>query len=261
MATSDLEARVARIEKHLSSFKPLTDTIPPTPKPTDPNPPSSGKVLDILPDLKNWTIMVPAFKSGSTTSPDNNYPAKILNRYPQFLYVENGGVVFRAPANGAHSPNSKYCRTEAREMADTNWTKAAWTSAGPRSLECDLAIDTSHLTARRRINGMQIHDGGDDVCQIMFHETDGLGLMHKDGQAWESIDPEYDGQRFTCKIEVDEDALGVFYNGTLAVAVPKKGTGWYWKLGCYNQSGGASEYKEPETAYGKVTVWGFKATS
>jgi hypothetical protein len=225
------------------------------PGPGEPHP------SDVL-DLRHWTIMLP---TGSQGDPDNLYvigqsiPNTLFTRYD--VDSDDDGVVFRCPANGFHSPNSKYPRTEARQMADAKWTKAAWSSSGSHSLEAELAIDASHLSARKRVNGLQIHDGGDDVCQIMRHETKGLGLMHSDGKAWESIDPGYgDGVRFTCKILAEKDRLKVFYNGELKVDIPKKGTGWYWKMGAYLQSGGASEHKEPAGAYGEVTIWRYAIT-
>jgi hypothetical protein len=207
---------------------------------------------DVL-DLRNWTVMLP---TGTQGDPDNEY---IIGRsIPNTLFVEDGAVVFRTDVvNGVHSPNSKYARTEAREMADANWTKASWTSAGPRWIEADLAIDASHLSTRKRINGVQIHDGGDDVCQVMLHETQGLGLMHNDGKTFESIDPSYRGERFTCRVEVNANRIQVRYNGRVAVDIPETGTGWYWKVGCYSQTGGASEFREPAGSYAEVKVWSF----
>lgn len=215
-------------------------------------PPSTGgpHPSDVL-DLRSWTVMLP---TGGQGDPDNLY--LIGQSIPGVFFVRDGGVVCRAPADGVHSPNSKYPRTELRQMANDDWTKAAWPSLAGHSLEAELAIDTRGLAARRRINGLQIHDGGDDVCQIMCHETDGLGLMHSDGNAWESIDPNYvDGTRFTCKITAEGDRIQVDYNGARVVDIPKKGSGWYWKAGCYLQTGGASEHHEPAGATGEVVIW------
>lgn len=226
-------------------------------EPREEEPPSTGGThpSDVL-DLRHWTVMLP---TGSQGDPDNEY---VLGRsIPNTLFVRDGGVVFRCPANGFHSPNSKYARTELRQMADDDWTKAAWSSTGSHSLEAELSIDASHLTARRRINGLQIHDGGDDVCQIMRHETLGLGLMHADGKAWEPIDPGYvDGTRFTCKITAEKHRILVDYNGRRAVDISKSGSGWYFKAGAYLQSGGASEHREPDSAHGEVVIYRLATT-
>lgn len=221
-------------------------------------PPTGGQHPSDILDLSKWTIMLPTGKQGD---PDNEY---VIGRsIANTLFVGPArGVVFRAKANGFHSPNSNYARCEARQMADDDWTKAAWSSSGDHSLECVLSLDASHLVTRKRLNGMQIHDGGDDVCQIMRHETQGLGFMHKDGKEFIPIDPGYvDGTKFTCKIHVKSNKIMVYYNGELKVQVDKSGTGWYWKFGCYNQSGGAKkEFPEPDSAYGEVIVYSYTMT-
>jgi poly(beta-D-mannuronate) lyase len=231
-------------------------------EPDEEPPPATGAHPSDVLDLRHWTIMLP---TGAQGDPDNRYV--IGETIPNTLFVrydvdsDDDGVVFRAPADGFHSPKSKYARCEAREMRDDDWTKAAWSSKGPRSLECDLAIDARGLTKRRRINGMQIHDGSDDICQIMRHESQGLGFMHNDGKSFLPIDPLYvDGTRFTCKITVQDNRIKVDYNGRRVVDVPKTGSGWYWKFGCYLQTGGASEHKEPASAFGEVVVYRYELT-
>lgn len=238
---------------------PGDDEDPDEEEPEDPPTGGDGTRPDEVLDLRLWTVMLPEMKPDGDT-PKNDY-AKKWGSIPDVFFVDDDAVVFRTPANGDHSKNSKYARTEAREMISTDWDEAAWSSKGPRSLTCDLAIDASRLTRRKRINGMQIHDGGDDVCQVMRHETQGLGLMHSDGKKWEPIDPDYrDGQRFTCTLSVEGDRIRVDYNGRRVVDIPKKGSSWYYKFGCYLQSGGASEHVEPEGAFGEVVVWSYELT-
>lgn len=231
---------------------PGVELPPGEPEPQPGEPPQPSDVLD----LRNWTIMLP---TGSQGDPDNEY---VIGRsIPNTLFVDpaDGAVVFRTDVvNGVHSPNSKYPRTEAREMADGDWTKASWNSTEGHWLEADLAADTSHLSTRARTNAIQIHDGSDDVMQVMRHERDGLGVMHSDGKAWESIDPTYrDSQRFKCKVHAVGNRIKVYYNGALAVDIPKTGSGWYFKIGCYAQTGGSSTFVEPAGSYAQVKVWSF----
>lgn len=214
-------------------------------------PPTSGgpHPSDVL-DLRHWTVMLPVGKQGD---PDNDY--MIGKSIPNVFFVRDGGVVFRTPAGGVHSPNSKYARTELRQMADDDWTKAAFDSSGDHSLEAELSLDASGFSKRKRLNGLQIHNGGDDVCQIMRHETDGLGFMHKDGDEFIPIDPDYvDATRFKCKIEAKNDRIKVWYNDKLAVNVEKSGSGWYWKAGCYNQTD-VPNYGEAPDACGEVVIY------
>ena len=229
---------------------------PPAPVIT-PTPGTGRHPTDVLPELKTWTVMLP---TGSQGDPDNDYMVgrSVANT---FFVGSDGGVVFRADANGVHSGGSLYARSEGRQMKDANWNKAAWSSSGNHTLECVLAFDTSHLKFRR-VNGMQIHDGGDDVCQIMRHESLGLGFMHNDGKTFVSIDPNYqDGTKVRVKIEAAANVINVYYNGVKKVSVPKSGSGWYWKVGCYNQTGGAKvERPEPEGNYGEVRVYSLVTT-
>lgn len=253
------EGLVSVFTDRVTLYVPAAGEAPPDeePDPGEEEPPPTGGThpLDVL-DLRNWTIMQP---TGSQGDPDNAYCTRTNHCG---LFVRGGGVVFRCPADGFHSPNSKYARREARQMRDASWTKAAWSSSGDHSLECDLAIDSSHLTGQRpRINAMQIHDGGDDVCQLMHHESGALGLMHDDGDSFEVIDPHYvNGTRFTCKIHAVNNRIIVTYNGVQALSIPKTGSGWYWKKGCYLNTGGASEFTQPPGAYGEVIVYRYTLT-
>jgi hypothetical protein len=107
---------------------------------------------------------------------------------------------------------------------------------------------------------MQIHDGGDDVGQVIYDATEGLGLSHDDGDSWELIDPRLPGrERFTCRIvtvprpDEDADRVQVFYNDRQVVDIPKRGRGWCDKFGCYLQT--APKWGEVPAATGEVIVW------
>jgi hypothetical protein len=223
-----------------------------------PAPPASTRQLpiDVLPELRNFTIMLP---TGNQGDPDNEYAVK-WGVIPNVLFVRDGGVVFRANAGGFHSKGSHFPRAEARQMADDKGTKGLWASTGPKSIECELSLDTSKLVKRKRLNGMQIHAGTDDVCQIMLHETNGLGFIHNDGKSWVPIDPDYkNGTRFTCKIEVSDNHIRVAYNGEKKVDVPKTGLTWFWKVGAYLQTN-VEDYKEDPDATGEVVVYRLTTT-
>lgn len=234
----------------------LTDAPkPPEPKPPDPVPGPVRHPTGVIPEFTRWTTMT---TTGSEGDPDNEF--YLGESVPGVYYVgTDGGVVFNCDPNGYHSSGSKFPRVENRMQSDkpNTWTpKSAWSSSGNHKLSAELSIDTSKLSARKRGNAIQIHDGGDDVCQIMKHESWGLGLMHSDGKKWESIDPNYkDGQRFACEIQAVNNRIVVLYNGIKKVDIAKTGTGWFWKIGAYVQTGGASEFKEPQGARYRVTVY------
>lgn len=213
--------------------------------------------LDLIPELRTWTVMLPR---GSEGDPDNDYAGDWGN-IPDLFFARDNAVVLRCPADGVTSGGSDYPRTELRQMVDTEWTKAAWPSSGAHTLTCDLAIDTRGLTTRPRISAMQIHDGGDDVMQLIYERGVGLGVSHKDGNAWELLWRDYrDAQAFRCAIGAVDDHITVNINGLRLLDIPKSGSGWYWKVGTYIQSGGQSKHHEPEGAYGEVVLYSLTTT-
>ena len=224
-------------------------------QPIDPSVPGNRPhPSDLLPVLGGWTVMLP---TGTQGSPDNGYI--IGKSIPGIYFVDEDKdgphVVCRTPANGVHSKGSDFARTEGREMFDKNWTKASWPSKGPRGLYARLAIDTSHLHFPR-VNGLQIHGGDDDIMQIMRHESKGLGVMHSDGKKWISINPNYRGEVFTCLIQVINNTIYVDYNGDRVAEFDASGSTWFWKAGCYNQTGGGREERpELNSAYGEVRIY------
>ncbi len=238
----------------------VADAIASGSSPEPPKPPVGRYPTDVIPEFTRWTTMT---TTGTEGDPDNDF--YIGEDVPDVYYVgSDGGVVFDCDPNGVHSGGSKYPRVENRMQSEkpATWNpKSAWSSGGDHRLSAELSIDTSGLSGRKRGNALQIHDGGDDVCQIMKHETNGLGLMHSDGKKWESIDPNYkDGQRFACEIQAVKNKIIVLYNGVKKVEISKTGSGWYWKAGAYVQSGGASSYPEPEGARYRVTIYSLTTT-
>jgi len=242
----------------------------------------AAQVYSILPLFRDWTVTLPIGKPGTTDSPWNDYLTKASDEQLAPLIKigsdKHGKFVdFRGkPATVVTTKNSKYGRNEPRETEGAGtWKLSAWPSSGPKFLEAVLAIDASKCTARKRINGMQIHDGSDDVMQIMRRgpqpgpgpsgEIDakdyGLGVMYKDGKAWLELDPNYqDGQVFRCRIDVAGDKVTATYRNldtgaTKTASFTQKGSGWYWKAGDYFQTGGKSEWREPASAECSVRLY------
>lgn len=227
--------------------------------PEDPGEPTPGgpHPSDVLPLLRHWTIMLP---TGSPGDPDNDY--LVGESIPDTYFVrddEHGrGVVFRTyPGLAFHSPNSKYGRTEARQMVPPSgsWEKSAWSSSEPHLLYAKLAIDTSHLD-HPIVNGLQIHDGGDDVIQVQARNGV-LGVAHDDGDSWEPLDVHRDGVPFEMTIDVTGGGEIVFvYNGVEALTIPKRGSGWYWKAGCYPNTGGKNADRvERPSNFAEVVIY------
>ena len=257
MAEDFIETQLDRIEGKVDQLLGRGGDTPAPPTTTTPTPtPSSGKFpSQVLPVLRWWTIMLP---TGSNFDPDNGY--LVDKSVPDTYYVnDKGEVVFEAPAEGVHSENSKYARSEGRQMLPGKpWAKSSWTSVQANRLRAELAIDLLTLDNRPRINGLQIHDGGDDVMQVQAREDGSLGISHNDGKSWEVLDPSYPrgGAFFVADIAVANNKITVAYARgpvTKTVTIPKTGSGWYWKAGAYINTGGASEFRNKPGARGRVT--------
>ena len=241
----------------------------------EPQPAGRGRVpTDVLPVLKTWTITTTTGKPGS---PTNLYPAQLgdgAGHIPGVFYVrDDGGVMFHATVDGVTTKNSKRCRVEGRQMADGRWTKAAWSGADPHALDAELWISTAGLTKRKRVSGLQIHDGGDDVLQVVADAELGLAVLTDDGKTVHVLDAAYrDEQRCTVRIETGRnrrksggktvaDVVVTYRSGDVSktVTIEKVGTSWYYKAGCYLQASMA-EHGEPATAYGEVVIYRLDAT-
>lgn len=244
----------------LSGFSPrITLYVPTATETVTPVVPAGGGVTgavypsDVF-DLTRWTVMLP---TGAQGSPDNDF---MINRaVPDVFFLRNGAIVCKVRADGVHSPNSNYPRTELRQQINPLAfdPKAAWSSSGTHSLEMDLALDTRGLTKRRRLVGMQIHDSASDVCEVMLDQTLGLGLglSYNDGNSWASIDSGYvDGTKCTIKLAAISNRIQVTYNGVKKVDIPVSGSGWYFKTGCYLQTS-VAKWSEPAANTGEVTLW------
>src|SRR2546430_9508888 len=142
------------------------------------------------------------------------------------------------------------------------WAKSAWSSgpattpATPQKLRARIAVDASRL-AYPIVNSAQIHDGDDDVMQVQLRNG-ALGVAANNGKFWQILDPHYvDGTPFVLDAQsTGRGEIVVTYNGATTVRLPKTGTGWYWKIGSYPNTGGANPQRpEKPEAYCEVVVY------
>jgi hypothetical protein len=205
---------------------------------------------DIL-DLEYWTLMR---DTGPAEHPDNGYPG--CSSWPDKFYARlDHAVAFTARVDGTTSKGSEFPRVELHQMKDKHGNRAEWNSRDRHCLTATLSLDTRKLVKRKRLVGTQIHSGGDDVCQVMLHETRGLILMFADGKRFLPIDGDYkDGTKFALRLCSESDTITVYYNWRKVGTIKAHGTTWSWKIGCYLQSN-VKDYHEPPGASGTVVVW------
>lgn len=215
----------------------------PPPETTEPSPTSGEKKLpsEVL-NLDEWKLQT------SYESPKE--PGKFMEVYQPALnaYVsedfagivteEENAVRFRTPVNGFTTENSKYPRTELREMAKGGTEEASWSSTeGTHTMFIDQVITALPLGDKPELVAGQIHDENDDVIVIRL-EGNTL-YVNVDGENVLVLDPEYQlGKRFTIKFEVSEGQTRVYYNGskTPIFILDKEYFGAYFKAGAYPQS-------------------------
>lgn len=123
---------------------------------------------------------------------------------------------------------------------------------------------TQAITATPRVKphvvAAQIHDGSDDVMAIRLEGT--RLFVDAGGREVGVLDPNYVlGTRYAVEISATAAGVRVTFNGPAqtggtparTVTLPKKGNGWYFKVGCYTQSNRSAG--DSAEAFGEVVVY------
>lgn len=169
----------------------------------------------------------------------------------------NTGVKMRVYCDGGRtSTNTKYPRSEFRELQSNGTTKAAWSaSSGTHTMEWKVKV--LHQTAvKPEISLGQIHDGSDDRFQLRWEDGDiscNVNGGDSDGGVTHEVDTNLSiGDEIHAKIVVNSSQLRFYYGGVLQFTESFTGSGMYFKLGTYGQSNNrdqansASDYHEAE---------------
>jgi hypothetical protein len=209
---------------------------------------------DII-DPRNWYLTLPTGKQGS---PDTIDAAELASYQSEFFALNEArdGVVFTANAGGATTKNSKYPRSELREMNGDE--KAAWdASSGRHTMEIVQSVDATPSAKPDVICG-QIHDGEDDVMQIHLSGKR-LTVKYADGKEEVVLDDDYRlGARFKVKIEATDGHIKVWYNDQPKADLDVTATKSYFKAGAYVNSN--TEKGARASDVGKVTIYDLDVT-
>ncbi|QQS60856.1 MAG: polysaccharide lyase family 7 protein [Candidatus Moraniibacteriota bacterium] len=213
-------------------------------------------------NLSNWKITLPI---GTEKKP--KYPLEIrqpeLNEYrldPWFsLTPEKDGVVFRAPVNAPTTGNTKYARSELREMKDGGKNSASWSSTeGKHTMILDQAV-TAIPKVKQHVVAGQIHDSEDDVIVIRL-EYPNL-YVNVDGENEYVLDANYTlGKRFTVKFVAEKGKTSIYYNkqDDPVYVLDLDYSEAYFKAGVYTQSNCKTEedkkYCQSDN-YGEVILY------
>lgn len=208
-------------------------------------------------NLVNWKIALPV-DTGHAGSPDEIKQPEIssFSLIPYFMANPNGeGVVFRAHAGGATTKNSKYPRSELREMTDGGRQEARWSSQqGVHTMTVRQAI--THLPDKKpELVAAQIHDDSDDIVMVRL-ENERL-FVEAEGEEIGVLNDNYKlGMPYTVTITAEKNSIKVYYEGQLKVTYAKDGEDYYFKTGCYTQSN--PDRGDKSDAYGEVIIYDLK---
>jgi len=209
-------------------------------------------------NLTNWKVTLPVDGCDDNEWADEvTQPALSTFRDARYFTVNSArGVVFRARVDGARtSSNTKYPRSELREMTDRGERRASWSNKssgdGIHKMTMDAAI-TAAPPNKPHVVAAQIHDESDDVVMIRLYGRQ-LVVDANDSKVRLLLDDDYDlGQRFTVSITASNGRIRVVYNGSRTVDYQRSGSGMYFKAGCYTLSN--TSYDSADR-FGEVVIY------
>lgn len=190
--------------------------------------------------------------------PDEVDPIGSFEVWPWFV---RESVTFRASCGGAHTPNSKYARSELRE-------KREWSNSGPRAN--DLVIEAAVLAlpeAGQSAVVAQIHDQDDDVVMIRavgVRGTANVSFYASESKGKGKGSKEHYlgtcrlGEHFRVQLAASNGEIRVYWRtlnmkkGPPNVRISRRVVDAYFKAGVYLQS---NTEKDKSTAYGEAIFW------
>ncbi len=222
-------------------------------------------------NLLNWKITLPVDSSGGTGGTAVEV-LKLTGYESQYFYdAPDGGMVFKAMAEGATTSGSSYARCELREMKGTE--RAAWKLSEGGTMTATLQVDSvptrSDGTPGRLVVG-QIHGVDQELIRLywqgntVYFMNDQAGssntelkftFKNSSGQA-----PNISlGEKFSYKIDTRGDTMrvdiladGQVYNSTTKLNSVWQSDVFYFKAGVYlgvNETQGSG--------VGQTTFYGF----
>lgn len=216
-------------------------------------------------DLTNWSLALPVpDRPGSKKPMSINQPQLRTYTSEWFYVTSDGGVAFKARPDGVTSANTKYPRSELREMTNNGTKNAAWSTAGPpHTMEFTEAI-TKTTAKKPHVCAAQIH--GVKEAPVMIRLEGTKLVLQEYGKPTKTLNENYRlGTRFTAKFVSGNKKIEVYYEDMsrpvhVYDADPAKDkllSGCYYKIGNYLQSNVKDKGESPSD-YGEVVVYSVK---
>jgi hypothetical protein len=179
-------------------------------------------------DFSLWKI---TFPYGSGSKPLEIYPAKPDGK----SFVQSvEGFKFIVPQTGVKTPNTKYPRSELREMTSKG-ERAAWDlGKGVHVMEWEGSIDKVPTEKPEMVYG-QIHDSEDDVFRIKYAKGE-IFALYKDTNIGALVKNYTLGSKVRLVISVMDGKVQISSSESIVSFTPKVShKGCYFKCGAYPQ--------------------------
>lgn len=202
-------------------------------------------------DLSAWELQLPV---GSPGSPTTIQPAQLVGSngfHDQYFFTNtsDGSMTFWDPENGVTTPNSKFPRSELREMTSSG-SAAEWLPSGTNTLSATLKVTKvpDHVAVG------QIHLGPTSgstkpLLELFYHANGNVDMAIEQTPAGGNEVPHVVGNvplghQWSYVISLTNNStIGITLNGrTTTFPLPSsfKGLREYFKAGDYDQSVGSS---------------------
>lgn len=188
--------------------------------------------------LDVWKLTIPFDDNGDGEADEVTMPTLRYFEDPEFFFLSNtkDSILFRAPCGAPATANSKYPRSELREMKKGGKEKASWGTGDGKvhNLTLEAAVTAVPLK-KPHVVCAQIHDETDDLLMVrmegkkLFIERNELEPV--------MLDKNYElGSFFHLMIIADHGRIRVFFEQKQVMEWKVEASGLYFKAGCYTQS-------------------------
>jgi hypothetical protein len=203
-----------------------------------------------------WMLTLPI---GRIENPrDVMYPEILIYTNSKLFKAVNGSIVLTTPVNGFSTENSKYPRTELREMADLK-NRAFWNTSNGRHVMHFGGSVTILPASEPRVSIAQVYCANDDVVQIRTQIRNKTTIIDvtNNGTLINLLDSNYKlKKRFNISIFIENNVISVLYNNKTSAVVKLKDSlqQCYFKVGTYPQYFNSSSSEKAEMTLSNCNV-------
>ncbi|MEU5461008.1 polysaccharide lyase family 7 protein [Streptomyces althioticus] len=215
-------------------------------------------------DLSVWQLQEPVGSPGKPTTVPSSRLQGAGGFQDAYFYTDSrdGAMTFWAPEKGVTTPNSKYARSELREM-NRGGGAADWSLSGSHRLNATLRVVS--VTSNVCVGQIHLGSGGPSTKPLvkLYYRASGdivVGTENspEGGQTLHTVGHVPVGKTWTYTIAVSGgDTIDLTVNGsTTHYAIPSSFFRYkqYFKAGSYNQSSSNSTSKGARVAFYGLNV-------